>query len=183
MPHEDNNDDDFEGNIEAFVAKALADLGIETASDAGPIVTREQLKQITFVMIRRLAHPQFYAEDLHELITNYEDTLSQIHEAFGYNPFADDDEPRVIPLDDQRHCWWFMRDDVVVFGDDDCPYDAEKIVGGHCYISRRGALAKWIYENATHTMLCVDAGGQKLLQIFTNENRKPAVDGSGRVIN
>lgn len=180
----DDDSTEAEESIESFVARALLDMGIGSpASTDTPIVSRDQLKEFTRRVIQRLAQPQFYAEDLNELIQVYDDTLSQIHAAFGYK-----EDWRAIPLDDQRHCWWFLRENEVVFGDDEHPYDPQGIHDGHCYINeiyRQRYLPKWVYETPTHTMICVDThtDGNKFLQIFTNANRKPVIDESGNVVN
>jgi len=178
---------DLEREIEDVVAASLAVLGLpEPSSREDLILSREHLTQIVrFIAVK--TQEEADARSLDDLIDEYEEALTEIHERFGY---VENWRSIPIDLDDKRECWWFLREDLdeVVYGDDEHPYDPQDIADGNCFtneIYKQRFLKKWVYETDTHTMICVDThtDGNKFLQIFRNSNRKPALDGDGNVIN
>ena len=170
---------DTDTQLEKAIVKNFAELGIaEPSSPTEPMLSRDQLKAFLQNVWRAGRN-----NELDALIDDYEQTLAEVHERFGYV-----EDWRAIPIDDKRECWWFLREDEVVFGDDDHPYDPQGIADGHCFINEiymQRFLKKWVYETDTHTMVCVDThtDGNKFLQIFRNSNRKPVLDGDGNTIN
>lgn len=170
-----------EVDVDVLVTRVLRELGIsEPASSTERMLSRDQLKAFLQHVARRVSDVYMDA-----LIDDYEVTLAEIHERFGY---VENWRSIPIDLDDKRECWWFLREDEVVFGDEKHPYDPQGIADGHCFINeiyKQRFLKKWVYETDTHTMICVDThtDGNKFLQIFRNSNRKPALDGNGNTIN
>ena len=99
-----------------------------------------------------------------KLIDQYFELQKQIYDYFGYV-----ENWVVIPIEDSRKYFWFVRDKKFVrFADSKEELSTEDCYENEIYTQR--FLKKWTYQAKDFTMICVDThtDGNKFLQIFDN---------------
>ena len=102
-----------------------------------------------------------------EMLDDYLNLQKQIHDYFGYV-----EDWRVIPIEDTRGYYWFLKgDDEVVFAE--CPEDFNQEAGNYYVdeIYKQRFLPKYVYRGEKYTMIAVDTqtDGNKFLRIFEND--------------
>ena len=118
--------------------------------------------------------------NIDKLLKTYNQTLKDIHEAFGYVedwvtiPLQDlTDEEWGLRISDGKHkcdgLMYLNGSGILCYGDFD---DENNYYESEIYTQR--FLPKWIYKTETHTMISVNTGcdGNKYLSILSNDKQR-----------
>lgn len=106
-----------------------------------------------------------------ELLDRYMALQNEIFDYFGYV-----EDWRVLPLDDERKCFWTLIESgrgegVVRFAGTE-----EELLDGAYFedeVYTQRHLDRWIYRGAEYTMIALDTNtGNQLLRVFTNANER-----------